>query len=65
MSDFKVGDLVTIIATKVVGTVIFVDKEHEKYLVRLNGTQQLYYPANSLAVFDSWLGNCINERKGD
>ena len=51
MSDFKVGDIVTIPATKVIGTVVYINEKRQKYLVRINGVQQLYYMEKELELY--------------
>ncbi|KIO95755.1 hypothetical protein [Levilactobacillus brevis] len=51
MQSFKVGDVVTILATKVIGTVIYFNEKDNKYLVRFNGTQQLYYADTELVPY--------------
>lgn len=48
MNEFKIGDTVTVVKTKWVGTIVFFDKKREKYLVRISGTQQMYYGADEL-----------------
>jgi len=51
MQSFKVGDVVTILATKIIGTVIYFNEKDNKYLVRFNGTQQLYYADTELVPY--------------
>ena len=53
MSKFKVGDMVTVYFGKIpmIGTVVFIDKERQQYLVRFNATQQMYYAEENLQAY--------------
>ncbi|MCW0953714.1 hypothetical protein OIT44_06580 [Weissella ceti] len=55
MMKFKVGSQVELPEEKypnVQGIVIFLDEKNDKYLVRFNGTQQLYFTENELRSWD-------------
>ncbi|MFQ6324177.1 hypothetical protein [Lactococcus garvieae] len=52
MNKFKIGDVVLLPKESykgIVGTIIQINKE--KYLVRFNGTQQLYFQEEELAPY--------------
>lgn len=55
MMKFNVGSRVELPAEKypnVQGIVIFLDEKQEQYLVRFNGTQQLYFTEDELRPWD-------------
>lgn len=54
MDEFKVGQVVKIVGASmpgVVGTVIYLDEKRGKYLVRVSGVTQLYFPADELEAY--------------
>jgi transcription antitermination factor NusG len=56
MSDFKIGDTVQITGSVMqgsVGTVVSYDEERQKYLVRITGEIQNYYPAHELKLYSA------------
>lgn len=56
MKAFAVGDTVRIIGevmTGNVGTVVSVDEDRDKYLVRISGVTQNYFSAGDLELFSS------------
>ncbi|WP_413332093.1 hypothetical protein ACH82I_09360 [Brevibacterium sp. GP-SGM9] len=54
MTEFQIGDTVQIIDGAMkhsVGTVVYLDVPREKYLVRIGGSTQNYYPADQIELF--------------
>ncbi|WP_285136506.1 hypothetical protein [Microbacterium sp. lyk4-40-TSB-66] len=54
MDAFAIGDTVEItgpVMTGNVGTVVHLDTAREKYLVRVGGATQNYFPAEQLRLF--------------
>ncbi|WP_420112267.1 hypothetical protein [Pseudactinotalea sp.] len=54
MSEFKVGDTVQAtgsVMTGNVGTVVWIDEERQKYLVRITDETQNYFSAAELKLF--------------
>ena len=54
MEKFKIGDMVETTEGSmqhIPGTVVYLDQENEKYLVRFGGSQQMYYAEDEIV---SW-----------
>ncbi|WP_171014922.1 hypothetical protein [Culicoidibacter larvae] len=53
MSKYKIGDMVTVYFGEIpmIGTVVFLDEEQQKYLVRFNPQQQMYYSEDELQPY--------------
>ena len=50
---YKIGDMVTVYFGKIpmTGAVVFIDEKEERYLVRFNATQQMYYKEEELLPY--------------
>ncbi|BDZ30558.1 hypothetical protein RA086_05260 [Lactiplantibacillus sp. WILCCON 0030] len=53
LTKYQIGDLVNAKIGKatLVGVIVYKDTKHERYLVRVNGTQQLYYTETELTPY--------------
>lgn len=55
MKEFNIGDLVHLPEeqySNIAGTVIYFNKKTNQYLVRFNGSQQLYFSSEQLSIWD-------------
>ena len=55
MEKYKIGDLVTVHFGKIpmIGPVVYLDEKNEKYLVRFNQYQQMYYSESELQPYQA------------
>lgn len=53
MRKYKIGDMVTVYFGKIPmhAPVVFIDEERDKYLVRFNPHQQMYYAEEELQPY--------------
>ncbi|QEV99789.1 hypothetical protein F6J84_06555 [Microbacterium caowuchunii] len=57
MDEFKVGNTVQVtgsVMTGNVGTVIWIDKKRERYLVLITPQTQNYFTASELKIYSRW-----------
>ncbi|WP_164508016.1 hypothetical protein [Lapidilactobacillus wuchangensis] len=54
MPTFKIGDLVQLPQKtwqNIIAVIVFYDAKHDRYLVRIGGSQQVYFTAAELAPY--------------